>query len=166
MNDRRSLTLGVVLLLLGMFFLLRHTVGFSFSGPGPILLLIGAIFLVLSALRSFRGPLLPGGVLLGLGAGFLLQGILEPHVPRWATLVLGLGSGFLLVAALDAAAGRERRPTPLVPGLILISIAAVAALSRRIDLSEFFDRLAGLWPWALIAAGVVLVVTSLMKRRA
>lgn len=48
MSDRRSLTLGVVLLMLGVFFLLRHTVGFS--GPGPILLLIGGIFLTLSAL--------------------------------------------------------------------------------------------------------------------
>ena len=67
MNDRRSLTLGVVIALVGAFFLLRRSV--ELSGPAPILLLLGAIFLALSALRSFRGPLLPAGVLLGLGAG-------------------------------------------------------------------------------------------------
>ncbi|HEV8610363.1 MAG TPA: hypothetical protein VGS98_09900 [Thermoanaerobaculia bacterium] len=65
MNDRRSLTIGVVLLLLGAFFLLSRT--FDFSGPGVILALIGAIFLALSAVRGMRGPLLPGGILLGRG---------------------------------------------------------------------------------------------------
>ena len=107
MKDRRSLSLGVILLGLGAFFLLRRTVGLS--GPRPILLFIGALFLSLSAMRSFRGPLLPAGVLLGLGAGFVLQPHLEAWAPRWAILVLGLGAGFLLVAALDAAWRRGRR---------------------------------------------------------
>ncbi len=102
---------------------------------------------------------------MGLGAGFLLQGTLEHWFPRWATLLLGLGCGFLLVASLDAAAGRGRRPAPLVPGLILTTVALFGALSRWINLAEFFERLAQLWPWALVAAGIVLVVTSLKGRR-
>ena len=39
MNDRRSLTLGVVIALVGAFFLLRRSV--ELSGPAPILLLVG-----------------------------------------------------------------------------------------------------------------------------
>jgi len=161
-TDRRSLTLGVVIALVGGFFLLRRSV--ELSGPAPILLLLGAIFLALAALRSFRGPLLPAGVLLGLGAGFLLQNPLEPWLPRWAALLAGLGGGFLLVAGLDRAAGRERGRW-LPPGLILLGIAAGAALARLLNLAAFFERLAFLWPWLLVAAGAWLVVTALRHHR-
>ncbi len=163
MNDRRGLTLGIVLALIGGFFLLRRSV--AFSGPGPTLLLLGAIFFAISALRSFRGPLLPGGVLLGLGGGFLLQSALETWVPRWATLLAGLGAGFLLVAALDRAAGYERRGPWLAPAVVLLGIAAGAAVARQVNLADFFERLVFLWPWLLVAAGVWLVVTALRRRR-
>ncbi|MBC8647847.1 MAG: hypothetical protein H7X85_11830, partial [Thermoanaerobaculia bacterium] len=56
MTDRRSLTLGLVLLFVGLYFLLWRS--FRFSGPGAILILIGAVFFTLSALRRWRGPLL------------------------------------------------------------------------------------------------------------
>lgn len=162
MSDRRGLTLGVVLSLVGAFFLLRRTV--LFSGPGPTLLLLGAIFLAISALRSFRGPLLPGGVLLGLGGGFLLQGALEPWLPHWATLLAGLGAGFLLIAALDRAAGHDFPGPWLAPALILLGTAAGAAIARRVNLNDFFERIAFLWPWLLVAVGVWLVLTALRRR--
>ena len=164
MTDRRSLTLGLVLLFVGLYFLLWRS--FRFSGPGAILILIGAVFFTLSALRRWRGPLLPGGVLLGLGAGFLLQDSLAATLPRWATLLLGLGAGFLLVAAVDRAVDRERRPPPLVPGLVLVGVALIAALAHQVDLTEPLVRLGELWPWALVLAGVVLVVTALRRRSA
>ena len=162
MRDRPGLAAGVALLLVGAYLLLRRAI--PFSGPGPILLLIGAVFFLLSALRSFRGPVLPGAILLGLGAGFLARGPLEPWLPRWATLLLGLGAGFLLVSAIDAANRRPRKPDPLVPGLILTAIAAAAAVSRLVDLEAFVAGLSLLWPWLLVAAGVALVFTALRKR--
>ena len=163
MNDRRGLIVGVVLLLLGGFFLLSRT--FRFSGPGPILLLIGAIFLALAALRHARGPILPGAVLVGLGSGFLLREPLQAILPHWATIVLGLGAGFLLVAALDRAAGRDRRPSPLVPGIALVLVAIVGALTRQEALREAFGRLRDLWPWALVLAGVALVGQAVLRKR-
>jgi hypothetical protein len=111
MNDRRGLSLGVVLALVGAFFLLRQSV--AFSGPGPTLLLLGAIprhfgpALVSGPAPSRRRPPRPR-------LRFLLQNALEPWMPRWATLLAGLGAGFLLIAGLDRAAGRRghgsRRP--------------------------------------------------------
>lgn len=164
MRDRRTLSAGIILCALGIFFLVRQMVGFE--GPAPILLFLGAVFLALTALRSFRGPFLPaGGVLLGLGAGFLLQTPLERWVPRPATLMLGLGAGFLLVAALDAGVHRRRSPSPLIPAVILIAVGAASVLARNVDLRPAAAILARAWPWALVAAGVVLVVTA-MRRRA
>jgi hypothetical protein len=163
-NDRRSLTVGVVLLLLGAFFLLSRA--FNLSGPGVTLSLIGTIFLALSALRGMRGPLLPGGILLGLGAGFLLRTPLEWALPRWATIVLGLGAGFLLVALLDRIAGHSgRRPSPLVPGVILVATALLGALAQHTPILEVVERVQNLWPWALVAAGVVLVGQAFLRRR-
>ena len=123
--DRRTLPLGIVLLAVGLYFVLSRT--FRFSGPGAVLLLIGAIFLALSAARGFRGPLLPGGVLLGLGSAFLLQDRLDPVFPRWAAIVLGIGAGFLLVAAIDRASSRERRPSARLPGVGVGGVGAVGA---------------------------------------
>lgn len=163
-QDRKSLNLGVALLAIGVFFLLKHSL--HFRGPGPILLLIGTILLLFSALREFRAPLVPAGVLLGLGAGFLLRDALEPWMPGWATLLLGLGAGFLLAAGLDRSPGRERRPSPLVPGLVLVGIAVATALTANVHFPEsFFDSLWRFWPFALVAAGVLLVAQALRGRK-
>lgn len=162
MNDRRGLTLGVALALVGAFFLLKRSV--AFSGPGPTCLLLGAIFLTISALRSFRGPILPGGVLAGLGLGFLMQGPFESWLPRWATLLAGLAVGFLLVAGLDRAGGGDRHRHFLIPALILLGIAAGAAASRAVDSTWLLESVSGLWPWLLVAAGLWLVVSALRRR--
>jgi hypothetical protein len=164
MDDRRSLTLGIVLLLVGAFFLFERTA--SFSGPAGILLLLGAIFLAISAARRFSGPLLPAGVLLGLGTGFLLQDGLARWMPRWSVLLLGLGAGFLLVAGIDSAVDRQRRPRPILPGVVLVAIALFAFLARQTRFPEVVENVVGLWPWALVAAGVVLVAQALVKRKA
>jgi hypothetical protein len=159
----RGLVAGVVLLLIGLYILLSRRVGFS--GPGPILLLIGSGFLILSALRRWRGPIAPGAILVGLGAGFLFQGPMESLLPRWATLVLGLGAGFLLAAALEKAAGRLRAPGPIVPGTILVGTALLAAVVERFDLTRLFRWIGVVWPWALVLAGVALVVLALARRK-
>jgi hypothetical protein len=161
-GERRGLTLGIVLLALGAYFLVRQRL--AISGPGPILLLIGAVLFALSAARRFRGPLLPALVLLGLGAGFLLRRPLSPWLTEGGTIVLGIGCGLLATVAIDSAMGRRRGPGPLVGGLVLVAVAAGTALSRLMDLSMLRETLDHAWPWILIGAGVVLVAASLRKR--
>jgi hypothetical protein len=163
-HDRRGLNLGVALVAIGAYFLLQRSL--HFRGPGPILLLIGTILLAISALRHFRGPLVPAGVLLGLGVGLLLRDPLEAWMPGWATLLLGLGAGLLLVSGLDHTAGRERRPTPLVPGVVLITIALVTAVSANLRVPEaLLDAAWRLWPFALVAGGGVLLLQALRGRK-
>jgi hypothetical protein len=161
-GDRRSLNIGVALLAVGIYFVLaRHL---HFRGPGPLLLLIGTVLLVVSVLRNFRGPVVPAGVLLGLGAGFLLGEPLDRWMPGWATLLLGLGGGLLLAAGLDRAAGRERHPSPLISGVVLIAIALVTALGANFRLPDtVFDAAWRLWPFAVLVAGGILVLRGLRR---
>ncbi|MGH9366429.1 MAG: hypothetical protein ACRD3M_01985 [Thermoanaerobaculia bacterium] len=160
--DRRGMTLGVALVGVGLYALLSRYL--DLRGPGAVLLLLGAFFFAASALRRFRGPLFPAGVLIGLGLGFFLRRPLEPWMPHWAAILLGLGGGFLLVAALDAAAGRHRQPPPLVPGAVLTAIALGAAASRALSIQDLLAPLEPLWPFAVLAAGFWLVASALKRR--
>lgn len=164
-TDRRGLNLGVALLALGIYFLLaRHL---HFRGPGPILLLIGTILLALSAMRDFTGPIVAAGVLLGLGTAFLLRDPLEEWMPPWATILLGIGCGLLLASGLSRLGGRERRPAPVVPGVVLVTIALVTAISQNVRVPEsFYDAAWRLWPVVLVAAGAILVVQAMRSRKA
>lgn len=163
--DRRGLNVGIALVALGGFFLLRREL--HWSGPGPLLLLLGTILFVVAALRDFQGPVVPAGVLLGLGAGFLLRDPLLPWMPPWATLLLGLGAGLLLAASIERSRRVGRRPASLLPGIVLVAIALFTAVSRNVILPEqLFEYAWRLWPWALVVAGVLLVVQSLRRRNA
>jgi hypothetical protein len=162
-GDRKGLNLGVALVALGIYFILYRSL--HFRGPGPILLLIGAILLALSALREFRGPVVPAGVLLGLGAAFLLGDQLERWMPHWATLLLGIGAGLLLAGGLGRMTGQDRRSAPLVPGIVLVTIALVTALSQNLAIPEsFYESVWRLWPFAFVVAGVVLVLQAVRRR--
>lgn len=163
MNDRRGLTFGIILLALGTWFLLRQNLGFT--GPGPVLLLIGVILFAISATRGFRGPFVGACVLLGLGAGFLIANPLSAWLADGSALLLGLGCGFLLVVAIDAALKRRRGYGPLAAGLILVGIALSSTLARVFDLAGLRAIVERFWPWLLIAAGVALVTSALKRQK-
>jgi len=163
-SERRGLNLGIVLVALGGYLVLQREL--SFRGPAPILLLIGVILLVFSALRQWRGPNVPAGVLLGLGTAFAARDRLVAVVPHWALMLLGIGGGLLLAAALERMAGRSTRPGPLAPGIVLVVIAACAIVSENLRVPEALaETLWRLWPWAIVAAGAVLVVRALAVRK-
>jgi hypothetical protein len=164
-SDRRTLNLGVAMVALGIYFILFRSL--HFRGPGPILLLIGAILLAFSALRGFRGPVVPAGVLLGLGTGFLLRDPLEGWMPGWATLLAGIGAGLLLAGGLGRLTGQPQRSAPIVPGMVLVAIALVTALSQNLVIPDsFYDAAWRLWPFALVAAGAILVLRQLRASKA
>ncbi|HEY6929098.1 MAG TPA: hypothetical protein VJA66_05425 [Thermoanaerobaculia bacterium] len=160
MNGRQGLTLGIILVLVGAYLLLQNVV--SWHGPGPVLFLLGTALFTASALRRFRGPLLPGAVLLGLGSAFLLEHPLEPWLPHWSTLLLGIAAGLLLVAGIDMSVRRTRRPAPAVVGVILIAVVAASAVGRALD-PRTLEPLARLWPWLLVVAGAVLIVRAVRR---
>jgi membrane-bound ClpP family serine protease len=163
-RDRRGLNLGIILVAVGGYLVLQREL--SFRGPAPILLLIGTILLAFSSLRAWRGPNVPAGVLLGLGLAFALRDRLVDYMPHWVLMLFGIGFGLLFAAALERAGGRAARPGPLVPGVVLVTIAVLATLSENLHVPESFaDALWRLWPWVIVAAGVALVVRALAMRK-
>ena len=162
-RDRRSLNVGLALTAVGVYLVLSRQ--FDLRGPGPILLLIGTVLFVASGLGGFRGPVVPACVCLGLGAGFLLRGPLEPWMPAWAVLLLGLGGGFLLATAVLRSSGAEARHAPIVPGVVLVAIALVTAISHNLRFpDQVLDAVWKFWPWALVAAGALLVLQGMRRR--
>jgi hypothetical protein len=156
-----GLGVGVALVALGLYILLKRSL--HIHGPGPILLVIGAGLFAVAAMRRFQGPLVPAGVLLGLGAAFLVRDPLEPWVPGWATILFGIGAGLLLASALGR---REGRRGPSAAGVVLIVVALCATLATNLHISlGLYERLWQLWPFALVAVGVLLVLQALSRRR-
>ena len=154
--------LGVALVTIGLYILLRRS--FHIHGPGPILLVIGAALFAVAALRRFQGPLVPAGVLVGLGVAFLVRDPLEPWVPGWATILFGIGGGLLLASAMDR---REGRRGPSVAGVVLVVVALCATLTTNLHISVgLYDRLWQLWPFVLVVVGVLLVFQALSGKRA
>jgi hypothetical protein len=49
--------------------------------------------------------------------------------------------------------------------VILVAVALFAALAQHTPVLEVVERVQDLWPWALVAAGVVLVGQALVRRR-
>lgn len=154
--------LGVALVALGLYILLERSL--NIHGPGPILLVIGAALFAVAGMRRFQGPLVPAGVLLGLGAAFLVRDPLEPWVPSWATILCGIGAGLILASVLDR---REGRRGPSVAGVVLIVVAIGATLATNLHISiGLREQLWRLWPFVLLVAGVLLVFQALSGKRA
>ena len=146
---------GVVLIVIGAALL----VGQVYGDAGRFVLLgIGLALLALYAVSRSPGALIGGGIVTGLGAGVLVASYLEGD-PAGSAVLFGLGGGFVLVWLIGLVAGHEEtRVWPLIPGTILILIGA--GIYAQAD-----PKLMGMvWPVALIALGVVVILAALARR--
>lgn len=152
--NRQRLTTGLVLVLLGLgFFLLQRVEGL---GDEVVLLLIGAAFLIGYFFQRSYGLLIPGCILIGLGAG----GMINEDRLWWADAgwQLGLGAGFLAIYAIDRLY-RGRTPWwPLIPGAVLVLVG----LARTGPIFKFLLRN---WPLLLVAVGVLILIGAFRQRR-
>jgi hypothetical protein len=148
---------GVVLIVIGVALL----VGQVYGDAGRFILLgIGLVLLVLYAVTRSPGALIGGGIVTGLGAGVLAASYLQGDSSGSAVL-FGLGAGFLLVWLIGLLGGHEEtRVWPLIPGTILVVIGA--GIYAQAD-----PRLVSIvWPVAIIAVGVIVIVAALLRRPA
>jgi hypothetical protein len=141
-----SATTGLILIAVGVLFLIGQRVDL---GGSVWFLGIGAVFLIVYLGTRNYGLLIPGAILLGLGAGDAL-----------GSTQLGLGLGFFAIFALDSLvyrAGAESGSKvshwwPLIPAVVLI---AGPLLDQLPDARRWVRDW---WPLALIALGVLILV--------
>lgn len=150
-NDRDRTILAMALIGGGLLFLLDQFSFFPTFGD-MVLLLIGGIFLYayFSTRPGYRvGFLIPGSILLGIGAGQFLQGFAPIDAIFGGSIsAITLGLGFCMIWFFERAHWWS-----LIPGgIILLG-----------GLSSIF-RLFALWPIVLIALGLYLLVDQSKRR--
>lgn len=144
-RKRRVAVGGIVLVLLGLFFLLSNF--FPGERGSSFLLLVGVAFLAgyLLGGRNARF-LIPGGIVSGLGLGVYLENWL-PRSESGGVVLLGLGLGFVAIWLLE----RGQR-WALIAGGVLAAIGALALSGQlvRWDVGTW-------WPAVLVLVGLWLL---------
>ena len=142
---RRRRVSGAILLVLGLGLLASQLAGGL--GEAMVLLLIGSAFIAGYLHRRSYGLLIPGSILLGLGAGSVGE--------KWMSGVgdldtIGLGAGFVAIYIIDTSYRGGSHWWPLIPGAILV-VAGVASGSLEHLISVG-------WPLVLVVIGLRLLV--------
>lgn len=149
---RGRLIPGLILILLGIAFLLKE---YFEVGPGLILIFIGLVFLGPYFFTRWYGMLVPGLLLLGLGIGLLFERGTRTDV----TAPLGLGLGFIAIFIVDFVMRRVLRWWSLIPGGVLVLLGVAEAFPEA---QLWLQR--G-WPVLLIALGLLMLLSGLMRPR-
>lgn len=145
---KNRLFLGLVLILVGVFFLLKTQISDNFS---LFLLLSGIFFLILYLITKIYGLLIPGGILTGLGSGLTFQG------KSSALFFIFLGLGFISIYILGLIRGKSPL-WPVIPGGILLGIGVYEELlNRGLIPYNFVKKISPYWPVILIVIGLYLI---------
>ena len=167
-EKQRSMLPGVALILVGGYLLLRK-LGFVYlrwSEIFPILLLAAGGFFLVSGVRNREsGSAFPATALIILGAFFLFRNFdifsFDYHFydagDFWPVFLIAFGAAFIVQFLL-----RKDDWGPLVPGVALLFLGSIF-LMRNMGF-YWFDFMT-IWPLALIAIGVLLIVNGVKKRR-
>jgi hypothetical protein len=166
-RTKNGVSWGIALVGLGLAFLFLQ---FLLPTGALPLLFLGGIFTAISFGRGLRGFLIPGGILLGLGAGIIAAAILS-HLSGalgGAAVVGGLGAGFWSIHLIE----RMRNPYggsfawARIPGTILLGIAAFLAFIGVIATGfKVLGLLLNFWWVFLIVGGIWLIVNARRKSR-
>ena len=160
---RESVVWGLILILIGLGFLAYQMFPGIFAGfAWPWLLVaLGGIFVLMSLVTRTGGTLVPGTILLGLGAIFLYQtrtNNWESWAYLWPAMPGLAGLGLFLGSLID----REMRPARGV-GLIMMAAALVlfAVFGGLFGLTPEILRF---WPVILIVVGAIVFFRALRPR--
>jgi len=152
-NQSRVFT-GVLLIVLGFgLFGLQYL---EAPGQGTVLLLLGALFVGGYLYSRNYGLLVPGCILLGLGAGSFG----DRYFYVWGEFSkIGLGAGFIAIYLIALLYQRRSPWWPLIPGTILILLG----LGQWHRAWTFL--LSDGWPLILVIVGALILLGALGRSR-
>lgn len=157
---RNSVFGGLALISIGVLLLFGQFVRWVDFG-GVILLFLGAVFAAWGAFSRKEGLFVPAGILAGLGAGVVAQGLAPGFVDRDALFLIFFAGGWFAITAMVLLFRGKLWIWPAFPGGILglIGVSDLLNLSLRP-----FSMLTQWWPGLLIAAGVWVLLGAARKR--
>ncbi|MBV9789208.1 MAG: hypothetical protein JOZ51_13585 [Chloroflexi bacterium] len=166
-QQSRQSTIGTGLVLVGiglMIFLVNRL------DLGVMLFpLLGGSFLLWGVLSRAAGPLVPGGVLSGIGLGVVLKsqfGQLMSDEHAGGLFLLGFAVGWLIITLLSRIATDDPQWWALIPGGIMATVGGAVLLGGVwLDLLSWISAawlsglslVGGVWPLGLIALGIFLL---------
>ena len=164
MEKRKGLVGGIMLILLGGFFLAAQLMPelFGYVFWPFIIIGIGGVFLLSALLTREGGLAVPGCIMLGLGGIFYYQSITND----WASwsYIWTLIPGFVGIGVIIAGLISRNGPRFDSGGLVLLAISAMGFLIFGGVFGLNFD-VATLWPIFLIGIGVITLFSALFRKR-
>ncbi len=164
-NKSSSVTLGIVLVIIGLGLLLNkmHVLEFSWSQIYPLAILAFSAFSFASLARGEKNAAFLATASAVIGLFFLLRNydIVDYlwFLEVWPMILISLGLGFIVLYVY--------KPYDwgiLIPGSIL-TFLGIVFLMENLDIAWTTLRLIkNLWPLILVIIGAGLIANSLMKR--
>ncbi len=152
---RNALYAGVMLILVGAGLLLfqRLSIFEYFFG------VVGLAMMLLGIFTRTTGWMIPGGILGGMGLGFValetpLAGV-EPSMSEGGLFLLCFGAGFVSITLFSKLFGDYTHIWALIPGGILAFLGGMLLLNETgLKVLEFFGSY---WPITLILGGAYIL---------
>jgi hypothetical protein len=99
--------------------------------------------------------LVPGGLLISLGIGSIVERLNPGWVNTGGVLFLGLGTTFLIMFILPTPYGRLK--WALIPALILLALGSAVVISENLAIGGFIG------PAIIIIVGLLILVNTIRK---
>jgi hypothetical protein len=99
--------------------------------------------------------LVPGGLLISLGIGSIVESFDPTWVDSGSVLFIGLGITFLILYLLPTPYGRLK--WALIPSLILLALGSVIAIGENLEIGGFIG------PAIIIILGLLVLVNAIRK---
>lgn len=149
---------GLVLLGAGLVLLAAQFVNLG----AWILIILGMVFLAAGVATRSMGWFIPSGVLNGIGLGALLieSGIVVNETAQGGMFLVAFALGWLSIYVLTRLFTAATQTWALIPAAImaLIGVPLLLGAPGEAALAAVLSVLGYLWPLALIAAGVVVLI--------
>jgi hypothetical protein len=150
---------GLVLIVIGVLALFGQLLPESITSNLGIYIVgaLGLIFIVWGIAVRHPGPMIPGGILSGIGLGIvLIEGInLPSNVDEGGVFMLAFAAGWALIVLLTAVFTSQTHWWAFIPGGIMAFIG-LAVLFGGLFM-ETLKLLGVLWPAALIVLGLFVL---------
>lgn len=162
MNKRASITGGVILILLGLFFLAKEIFPDVFGVfEWPFIVIgVGLVFILAAILSGLGGLAIPGTIIGGIGGILYVQSNLlgfSSWSYMWALIPGFVGLGIIISGIID---GHIRGALGGGLTLILISLVLFFIFGGSFGLDP---ELVKYWPVILIALGVITIFRLFFK---